>query len=310
MKGIVFEVIGKKAVIMKNSGEFVTVPWNPQWRIGDVVEVKRQARASFRKALGAAACLFLVFLAGMKGYGSYMEEECVLSIDVNPSLELGLNRFDRVVSIYALNRDGKALASQVSIKNKKYKDALEILLKQQEQSGYFREDTYVAFTVYTESSSREAQILNILREEIGEEILSRHSGATVECYGVSEDLWEEAHHYGVSVGKYKAILELKEAEPDIEIEDYCHRGLGEIKDLLSSSLLKSQTDLDAASEKKPEEAASKEEVPEQPEETIPEEAEGRMGCKQAAATEMPEEVQEEAGEHQYRHGHGHGSGHE
>ena len=40
------------------------------------------------------ACCLLVLLAGWGGHHAYFTPSAIISIDVNPSLELGVNRFD------------------------------------------------------------------------------------------------------------------------------------------------------------------------------------------------------------------------
>ena len=71
-------------------------------------------RTFLRRFAVSAACSLLVFLAG----GSYLffTPTAFISVDVNPSLELGINRFDRVVSVTGYNEDGQNLADNLSLK--------------------------------------------------------------------------------------------------------------------------------------------------------------------------------------------------
>ncbi len=47
---------------------------------------------------------------------------------MNPSIELGINRFDKVVSVAGCNADGEALAAALDIKYLDYDAALEQVL--------------------------------------------------------------------------------------------------------------------------------------------------------------------------------------
>ena len=40
----------------------------------------------------------------------YFTPTMEISVDINPSIELGVNRFDRVISVDGYNEDGQALA--------------------------------------------------------------------------------------------------------------------------------------------------------------------------------------------------------
>ena len=71
-------------------------------------------------------CLFL--LTGVGGYRLYFTEASVISVDVNPSLELNLNFFDRVISVKGYNEDGENLAEEADVKFLDYKEALEEIL--------------------------------------------------------------------------------------------------------------------------------------------------------------------------------------
>ena len=65
------------------------------------------ARRSAWQYIAAAVCLFFLACAG--GYFVYSRPVSYISIDVNPSIELGINCFGRVVSAAAYNEDGEEI---------------------------------------------------------------------------------------------------------------------------------------------------------------------------------------------------------
>lgn len=70
-------------------------------------------RPALRPSLAAAfACLCLLFTGG---YWLYFTPTATISIDINPSIELGVNRFNRVVSVEGYNADGVKLAGELSV---------------------------------------------------------------------------------------------------------------------------------------------------------------------------------------------------
>ena len=79
-----------------------------------------------RAAIALAACLALTAV-GLIGSRLYFEETAFVGIDVNPSIELGINRFDIVVSAKAYNEDGEALLRDVSVTGKPYDSAVATL---------------------------------------------------------------------------------------------------------------------------------------------------------------------------------------
>ena len=68
----------------------------------------------WRMACAAAACL-VVCLALAGGYRLYFSPTSIISIDINPSIELSVNRFDKVVAVEGLNEDGVTFAETLDV---------------------------------------------------------------------------------------------------------------------------------------------------------------------------------------------------
>ena len=73
-----------------------------------IYKKKRRVHPAVRALPALAACLLLTLCLG-GGY-LYFVPTAYISVDINPSLELRVNRFDRVVDVEAYNEDGQALA--------------------------------------------------------------------------------------------------------------------------------------------------------------------------------------------------------
>ena len=74
--------------------------------------------------LAPALCLALSILVGFCGWQLYFRPVSVISIDINPSLELDVNRFDRVVDVKEYNEDGEKLSESLEILFLNFEDAL------------------------------------------------------------------------------------------------------------------------------------------------------------------------------------------
>lgn len=173
----------------------------------------------------AAVCLFLVFLAG--GSWLYLAPAAYISIDINPSLELGVNRFDRIVSVEGFNDDGARLAEQLDIKYMDYDDALEQILSEQSVEDYLAGNGLLSVTVVCDNEAKSSEML-----ERVEDCTASHS--SVSCHSGSTEEMHDAHEAGLSFGKYRAYLELKELDPDITPDDIRELSMREIQDLIDS----------------------------------------------------------------------------
>ena len=134
--GIVIEITGKDAIVMKNGGEFITLPAR-----------KRPAVPIRRFLAAAAACLCLAVSGG--GYHYYYAQAALISVDVNPSIELSVNRQDRVTSTAALNEDGKALLTGIRLTGMECGEAVRELLQAESSGQYPADHKNVVVTVYS-----------------------------------------------------------------------------------------------------------------------------------------------------------------
>lgn len=226
-RGMIMELRGGLAVLLDGSGDMVTVSARPEWRVGDTVDFPRR-RAPMGRWGAMAAALLLVLGAGVFGT-LYFAPYSLMSLDVNPSVELTLNRFDRVISMRAMNDEGEELLSLSGVKNKTAGEALDALLGGDYLAGYLGGDAVVTMTVQSDSLDRERTLLNLLDTTAEEELCANYENIRVDCVGVDSDTVTQAHGHGVTAGKYLALMELKAADPTVDISQYTHCGIGEIR---------------------------------------------------------------------------------
>ena len=232
--GIVFEIYKGKATIMKSNGEFVTVPASGNWKKGDMVHFP-QTTFNTRKLCAAAASFFFLITAGLWGGSLYFTPVATVSMDVNPAFELKLNRFDKVISVRAMDEDGTAIARQADMVNRDYSQAVASLFT--DSSGlapYLSGNPTVVFTVYTEDARREAELTKGLERAAGSHVAPGGAPVSVECHQVDSGTLEHARQYGVTPGKYLYLQQLEEADPSIRIEDYTHHTIKQIKEQIEA----------------------------------------------------------------------------
>ncbi len=183
---------------------------------------KPRSLARRMSLVAGAACLFMLLLAGGVLYTS---QTALISIDVNPSIELSLNRFDQVVKATAKNEDGNRVLSEIELQNLKYQDALERIIAAEQALGYLQDGADMVFAVQSENGAqRESLLTQSERYAIGI-VGEQHTT----CYAVNGDEWEKAHEQGITPGKYKVIQELQEYDPTVTMDEYAHHSMREIR---------------------------------------------------------------------------------
>lgn len=185
---------------------------------------KRTKKAGFRIFLPAAACMLLLFLGG---YWLYFTPTAEISIDINPSIELAVNRFDRVISIGGWNEDGKELAGSLDVWNLEYTEAVNRVLENEEVAALLSKDGILTIAVVGDDKAQREQILSGVQAcTAGEK--------NAYCYSANPEEVETAHELGLSYGKYRAFLELQELDPSITAEEVRNMPMREIRDMIQS----------------------------------------------------------------------------
>ena len=176
----------------------------------------------YPRRLAAAACLLLA-LAG--GWWVWLVPTAEISIDVNPSVELAVNRLDRVIAVEGRNDDGQRLAQTLDLRFTDYTKAVEAVLESPRLAALAAQGETVAITVVGRDDKRIARMLAQV------ETCTAHRQNTYCCAAHPQEV-SEAHDQGLSCGKYRAFLELQRLDPGITVEEVRGMTMGEILALI------------------------------------------------------------------------------
>lgn len=231
--GIVMECRDNVAVVLEAGGRFREVPRRNGWKPGDVVALRTDIRA-FRTLFTAAACLALAFSGMFLSCRSYYAEAATISIDINPSIELGLNRYEKVVRLRAWNQEGEQLLERSRLKNKSLEEAVETLFLNG-AADYVGGESFITYTVRAQGQEQEESMIVRLESATDQALSSCHKDAQVELYGVDGQLVEQAHAHHVSAGKYMALSQLQDVLPDADLDSYSHCSIAQIREKIVSS---------------------------------------------------------------------------
>ncbi|MCY6354904.1 anti-sigma factor domain-containing protein [Clostridium sp. ZS2-4] len=126
--GMVMEIKNKYAYILTPDGEFVKVKIKGNVPpIGSTYYGKPSSKLPLSKYAAMAACLILFFSFGGAAY-AYYTPVASLVLKVDPSIELKINRWNKIIATQPLNDDGKNILDSVNLKNKSINEGLNILL--------------------------------------------------------------------------------------------------------------------------------------------------------------------------------------
>lgn len=191
------------------------------------IPTKKKIRVitSLRAKIALAACAVLIALGIGGGAYVYQTPVAYVGIDINPSIELGVNYFDRVVSAEGDNADGQDILSEINVVGMSYEEALVSLNDSLTNKGYLTADAAVAVTVMCDDDSRCSNL-----EETSQRCFSS-AGQGVHCSRATSAEHHEAHESGLGMGKYLAWRSLVAAGVDISADDVAHMTMSELRAL-------------------------------------------------------------------------------
>lgn len=212
------EVAGESAADLS---PFATTPF----AVIDGKAARRTARTHRRMPLVAAlaACLTLVAL-GIGGVAWAWQPYAYVAIDVNPSIELGINRFDRVASTRAYNEDGERVLAAADVQGETYEQAMTSI--EQALQDYLDDSSAIEVTIICDDRHAASQL-----EDVGTRCLDASGAGRVHCSHASEDEHHAATSAGVGVGKYRVWQELADAGVDISADEASGMTMRELLDL-------------------------------------------------------------------------------
>lgn len=197
---------------------------------------KPARRRTLLAAISATAALILV-LGSVFGYQLFVQPVSIIGFDVNPSVQLMVNRMDRVTSAVPANEEAQAILADMDLKNVELNVAVNALIGSMLKHGYISEiSNSILITVDNNDSQKGAQ----LQQRLNEEVSSLLSSLSVDGAIISQTLTDDARlkelseQYGISTGKAALIDQLVNQDTTLTFEGLAALSINDIN-LLSAS---------------------------------------------------------------------------
>jgi hypothetical protein len=123
-KGMILELKGETAIVLTPEGEFRSIAQKKQqrWQIGEEVDLppargevpqlKRKKRVFIPSiALAASLLLVIVSIFSFLPFGGDQTAVAYVNVDINPSVEISINKSLEVIDLVGLNQEGKQIVS-------------------------------------------------------------------------------------------------------------------------------------------------------------------------------------------------------
>ena len=152
MEYLVMECGLSYAVVLDGQGRFLKVP-NLGYEVGQTLdhvvlqEIQPQSspvRKHFTRWAAMAACLCLMMLGS---WGLWQAPVGTVRMQINPDIQMSVNRFDRVVQLEGLNEDGERLIEGYRSYGRELKAVSDELADRAVELGYLSDGGHITLTV-------------------------------------------------------------------------------------------------------------------------------------------------------------------
>lgn len=186
-------------------------------RVVALAKGKRKKNGWARRAIAVAAMLTLLICAAAGG--AYINGKAnvvcsVVTLDVNPSIELCLNSCDKIVEASALNGDGQAVLDGLRLRGEKLDEALDSVVEAMRCKGYLTEEKNSVLITVENSDTEKAEALQGRIDAEMEKIMDAadFNGAIVsQVLEKTEELTELARSLAISPGKTRFVKAISES---------------------------------------------------------------------------------------------------
>ncbi len=157
----------------------------------------------------------------------------ILTIDVNPSIEINLNKNNIVVSVVALNDDAKVVTNNLNYEKEKLENVLSMLVDSLKQNNYLSDENNL---ILINVDSKDEKLLELVKNKTNESLEKNKVNGEIVIQQVEEtsELKELAEKNNITISKAYYIQEQIKNEEGLKVEDFKDTSITEIKEKINN----------------------------------------------------------------------------
>ena len=239
MKSVVVEIKAGYAAVLSEDGCISKIK-NKNYIIGQVIETKSSKFRNINKLVMCSALAAMIAIAGGITLWAYRTPYSYVSLDVNPSIEYSLNRFDKVISITAVNDDGQEILNRLKLdklENENIEDAVAETVNQISKDGYFDNsidndiEGGIIIATSGEYLEKSDELAEKLQKSLENEIEEIGEDIKLEAISVGLERVQKAKELGVTPGKLNLVEKLQNSSANPEsiiVEEWLNKPVKDI----------------------------------------------------------------------------------
>lgn len=199
-------------IVMTPSGEFYKIPpGSREVTEGDEIEFVppkeqpvRTVRRPRRSVTYAAVACLMILLSGVPLWNLlFTSAYAAVSIDINPSFELEVDKRYQVMDLHPLNEEAKALAPSIEWRNRELTAVASEIIQDARQEGFLKQNRDVLIVpVGLDDAKASREVLHKIEQQASELAKQGGEGVTITLMESTKEARKQAQKEGMSVGKY------------------------------------------------------------------------------------------------------------
>lgn len=205
VRGLIVEKDDDYLIVVNRKGDFKKILINSKdnFQIGDEIQIPDRTfyldklKMLAKKTLPAAAILLCFITIGILNYFSPIT---YVSIDINPSIELEINKYDRVINVKDLNYDAKKFLEEYkgSLRNIKSQDAVKKILTEAANKKYLNKKTDTVMIAVSSKNDRTSEELSSKLKSVAKSQLDSLSEQYEKALS-KDEIGEKKNYYNLIV---------------------------------------------------------------------------------------------------------------
>ena len=207
-------------------------------RKGTVINMETKKTTKRRWTSLIAACLAVMLLGGGLFYQQANAVASVVSLDVNPSIELKVNQSEKILACTPLNEDAKAILADMSngadLKGAKLDVAVNAIVGSLVRNGYLDSiSSAIMISVEDKDTARAEKLQRELTSAVDGVLQTSEAKAAVLTQTLTQDAAREqqARENNISTGKAALVNRVLAINPSLKFDALAKLSVEELKDL-------------------------------------------------------------------------------
>lgn len=195
------------------------------------------------KTLSRIAAVLVLVAVGISGYFVYGAQavDSVISFEVNPNLEIKINKNEKVLDVIPLNDEARDVIGNMKFKNTDLEMAVNALIGSMLKNGYINDmQNSILVSVENKNEAKRTELGQRLRAEIMALLKAGSIDGAVLSQSLSDDddVKTVATENEITRGKAQIILQLVSENPKYTVEELAKLSINELNILIGARHIK------------------------------------------------------------------------